>query len=410
MEKKKFRIVLSDPVVVSTGEITPHSENVKWGPRQFPVLLRTVKGDIYCKWNMCNDDIQGSSPIGGANSAISEDNGKTWRATTSEDKPIGFHPMSNGKRFSGFVAKPGYPETGITDDVTPVAVSQRNKVYRAIDCPKADLTVYASETDPVSGEKETFEVKLNWPFHPIDVYTSRTGPHLIHPTTRAFSMGNQIVIGDELYCCMYERGFNSVTGEALKYGTCTNVYVFRSTDNARSWDFISQVLMDDEFYNVRNIPGFEGFVEPMMEVMPDGSVVMLIRTGGIHPSYITRSTDCCKTWSKPVIFDDFGVRPQIMTLKCGVTLASYGRPRMHLRATGDPSGLAWEAPIEIPMTLPFEEDPSVHHTRTSCFYTRLLPLDDTSALMVYTDFHYPDENGDPRKSVLVRTIRVVLEN
>jgi len=77
-----------------------------------------------------------------------------------------------------------------------------------------------------------------------------------------------------------------------------------------------------------------------------------MRTGCNHPSYIARSTDKCRTWSKPQRFDDIGVFPQILPLTCGVTLASYGRPRLKIRATSDPAGMHWEAPVELPLSNP----------------------------------------------------------
>ena len=46
----------------------------------------------------------------------------------------------------------------------------------------------------------------------------------------------------------------------------------------------------------------------------------------------------------------------------------------------------------------------------SCYYTDLLPLDDYSALMIYTDFKYPNKDGVPVKTVLTRVITVVPEN
>lgn len=64
--------------------------------------------------------------------------------------------------------------------------------------------------------------------------------------------------------------------------------------------------------------------------MPDGSMLALLRSG--PPSYITRSMDQGRSWSKPQIFDKLGVLPQRLVLKSGVTLATYGRSWIFLRA------------------------------------------------------------------------------
>ena len=161
----------------------------------------------------------------------------------------------------------------------------------------------------------------------------------------------------------------------------------------------------------RSTDGFEGLDEPMMEQMPDGSVVMLMRSGAPknptdpnrYPCYITRSVDNCRTWSKPIPFGKVGVLPQIQSLECGVTLAVYGRPELFFRATADPSGIEWEEPIELDLY------PSDHDR--SCYYTKMLVTGKDSVLLVYTDFNYPDVNdGTPKKTVLVRTLKVVFDN
>ena len=146
-----------------------------------------------------------------------------------------------------------------------------------------------------------------------------------------------------------------------------------------------------------------------MKLMPDGSVIILMRTGGGLwdraegvPLYMVRSEDGCKTWSTPKRFDKMGVFPQIFTYRCGVTIATYGRPGMALRATSDPSGREWNDPIEIPLS----DGPEWR----SCYYTNLLELDDTTALLIYSDFHrpLPDGKGEAR-AITVRTVKVVLE-
>jgi hypothetical protein len=147
--------------------------------------------------------------------------------------------------------------------------------------------------------------------------------------------------------------------------------------------------------------------EEVVAAIKNGSVVVLMRSGSPRgprdknrfPSYIARSTDNCRTWSKPEIFDEIGVLPQITRLGCGVTIATYGRPVIYLKATDDPSGREWEEHI------PIELSPSDHDR--SCCYTRILPIDDHSALLAYSDFNYPDPCGEPQKSILVRKITVI---
>ena len=133
-------------------------------------------------------------------------------------------------------------------------------------------------------------------------------------------------------------------------------------------------------------------------------MLTLLRTGHHMPSYIARSDDGGLTWSKPVKFDRCGVLPQLEHLGCGVTLATYGRPGLYVRATEDPKGMDWEAPIEL---MPYRE-PNLPwpHWMDSCCYTRMLPLDDRTVMMAYSDFRVKDEAGVERKCIMVRTIHV----
>ena len=222
----------------------------------------------------------------------------------------------------------------------------------------------------------------------------------IYPLTNVFALSSgSIILRDGVfYMCLYMYGFDSTakTREEAASLDCHkySVYVFTSEDCARTWTFRSQVSAD---------LGTEGFCEPKMDRMPDGSFVMLMRTGGIHPSYMTRSDDNCRSWSKPVQFDECGVLPQILTLPCGVTLAGYGRPKLRLRATSDPAGITWQDPITIPLVDP-EGNTNASRTNVSCFYTGFLPLDDTSALWIYTEFLRPNENGEPAKAIIARKV------
>jgi hypothetical protein len=152
-----------------------------------------------------------------------------------------------------------------------------------------------------------------------------------------------------------------------------------------------------------------------MTFAPDGSLVRVIRSKGVYldfekysaESYIVRSTDGGKTWSEPAVFDDRGVWPVLLTLKCGVTLCGYGRPGFFIRATEDPACLKWEDRIEIVHT-DGQPEPYPGHiaNRATCSYCDLVALDDRTAGLVYSDFTIPDETGAPRKCMMFRTVTV----
>jgi hypothetical protein len=100
-----------------------------------------------------------------------------------------------------------------------------------------------------------------------------------------------------------------------------------------------------------------------------------------------------------VQFDKIGVLPQLLTLDCGVTVATYGRPTMRIAATADADGASWDQ-FDFPIS---------GGESQSCFYTNMLALDDHTFLFIYTDSMFPNEDGVPVKSVLVRKVTVVTD-
>ena len=118
----------------------------------------------------------------------------------------------------------------------------------------------------------------------------------------------------------------------------------------------------------------------------------------------TRSEDGGYTWTEPELFHNHGVWPCLLTLGCGVTLATFGRPGLALRATSDPSAKVWEDPIYLVKT---KERPwKTMEENATCGYSNLIALDDRTAGLVYSNFTIQDEEGIPHKCIMFRTITV----
>lgn len=398
----KFHLEIGEPSVIMQGAVGDQA----WGHYQFPSLMHTRNGGIYAGWGYNNDDIDyKAAPAEVITNKVSDDGGKTWRKTEPTDRTVGFK-MKNGKIFGGFRVKGAYVADYITK-YTPVKQAMGKDFYFAEDIAEdEDKRVWAREVDPETGKSEEFECKINWPNLHLAVHRRSVGG-MLYPTTMVFALHacqSMLNIDGDMYAVTYTGGFDAEAKKedaVGKYTGYSGVYVFKSTDCGRTWDYVSQILVDDDTFNPA--PHFEGLDEPNMKIMPDGSVVMLIRTGSNHPCYIVRSTDNCKTWSKPVKFDDIGVLPQLLVLDCGITIASYGRPVLKVRATDDAAGMEWQDPIQLDLYGMKMENPF----QRSCFYTKLLAIDDTTAMLIYTDFQYPNPDGEGVKSVLVRTIKVI---
>lgn len=168
-------------------------------------------------------------------------------------------------------------------------------------------------------------------------------------------------------------------------------YCLRSTDEGRTWRFHGTIARDD------NHP-LAGFTEPYVALRKDGTLVAALRTecAKTGPLYAACSRDGGRTWAEPVHVHDFGVLPRLLPLENGVTVLSFGRPGVHLLFTRD--GVKWEGLT----TLVAEEK---RQTRTSG-YTGLVAAGPDRFIIAYDQFDRPNEEGRPRKTILVREIQV----
>lgn len=399
----RFKIEIGEPSVVAQGK------NTGWGNYQFPEICFTKSGSVYVNWAMRPDDVEAyaGKTYG---EAVSDDLGKTWREPTEDDVLTWGIPLKSGKLFKGFQRQYAFAADYIKN-YTPLAIHRGRKYHYLEDIKEYKSTQEGVMRDPETGAESLFPIDLKWKNLSLIEYADGRLLPTAYMMAVCGAAPRILRLSDGLYFATYHWSFDinaksreDIVGSYLDY----SVFVFRSTDEARTWECISKITPDCDVH--RTDDGYEGFCEPQLELMADGSVAVLMRSGsprGPHdtkryPSYIAHSTDNCRTWSKPEVFDEIGVFPQITRLGCGVTLATYGRPVIYLKATDDPSGREWAEHIEI------ELSPSSHDR--SCCYTRLLPIDDHSALLVYSDFNYPDPSGEPKKSILVRKITVTLNN
>lgn len=398
-----YTVTLSAPTVVFYGE----EGDTVWGHHQFPGLRRTVDGLILASWGY-GEDKDSVQTI--AFSKISLNGGKSWVPNTGGNAAAPSVLMSNGKYFDGFVNY-GTPVSNHLKEHT-AAVSDAGSSDRSCtmyfaedvaDDPKSQelrLTEFAIyEYDPETKTSTVVPSTVNWPYAPIAVYPG----NYIYSISYWFALsGHNVIVAEDgtLYTCIYACGFDSFADskEAAKtdYALSSRfyVFVFASEDCGRTWDLTAQITPGEECPEV-----MEGYCEPKMIQMPDGSFLMLMRSGENNPMYVTRSEDGY-TWTTPEIFDDIGVYPQLARFDGGVTIATYGRPYLRVAVTDDPSGATWEEPFEIPLA------GSNNGYGQSCFYTGLLRLSEDTILMIYSNFSYPNRNGVGVRTILTRTITV----
>lgn len=390
---KKVVITLGEPVIISQA-----APSVKdWGPWQFPTnLSRMADGGLHVSYHTHSDS---ASAYGKENPhAVSYDNGASWRHINAIPSPDGTL-LPNGDRLRIKVLRPVKAERLLL----PKPVAEVNcltvlcKCYHAGDIPHK-YCGYPIERLKKGGCE--WIIEKHYPEIPDEVRC------VVHDVLKNYPAGDpteylpmpaiwdslKVAPDGKIWATTYLR-IDLHDGNII----CHAVFLI-SEGNGKTFKYHSRILYNPDPAGDPLAAKREGFTEPDIGFMPDGSVICIMRTqdsNGNGPSYIARSTDGGFTWSKPRIFDELGVWPQLLRLGNGVTLLSYGRPGFFLRATADPAGLEWGERIQI-----------LEQGHGTCSYSGLVAIDDNSAFVTYSDFTFPNVAGIPVKTILGRRVTV----
>ena len=387
---------LGAPVTVATAP--PDVRN--WGPYQFPVLNRLDDGRIHLSFHVEADHISayGLPPA----SAVSNDNGRSWQNLSGEDLPADLEALMsgghgqllpNGDRIrakalrSKLVSELNLPETPFA---TTLCYRNPYSIYRVEDLPEECRQGWILQRKR-KGESEWHDeqnvVRLGG-----GETRAVTCQHMSFP----WLFPQMVVAPDGSILSTSYTIFRVVDGRIDD--PRFRIVVLRSTDDGRSWDFQGEIpFQDDPVHDAGNKRN--GYTEPFLCFAPDGNALCLLRTtdhNGPGPLYLSRSSDLGRTWSAPQHFDDLGVYPQMLALENGKMLAAYGRPGLYVRATHDPSGEEWGARVAV-------VEPG-QLTKDTCSYASFLATGPDSALIAYSEFNVPDEDGRPRKTIRVREV------
>jgi len=370
-----MKIALGEAKLISQAPASiPTSE---WGPWQFPRMF-DAGNRFYLQFHIASD------------SALSYGKPRAWFYT--DDKGETWHECKNGGLLldNGDIIKPHQKEA-IPENETklPEVIGTfygygfRRDYFDYRKVPDEYTHWYIERTSP-GKPMEVEEVSVELPN-----YTMNTSENVLPtPYFHHIKKGPDGTLWTFLY-----KHYLKHNGEISDYGAS---WFHKSTDNGKTWKYMSRVPYE---FNIEKDPGADkryGFGEPDMCFINDKKAFALHRTTdgtGIGPMYITWTEDGAKTWTKPEYFDDRGVWPQTISLKNGIILAGYGRTGLFIRPYFNGT---WEDRTAV-------VEPSEYQTDT-CSYCALMPTGPDTAIVVYSDFTYPDENGVPRKSIMARKI------
>lgn len=431
-----MKLVMGKETVIVQG-IRPEEE--LWGSYQFPAPYHTKDG-IVVSVHVADDDISNFRQDT-KRWFKSKDNGETWEEVdTSVSAECGLL-LPNGDRLF-------FPQVGSTDlgdyefthmhyrtPGTDMEQKSEEGVIPVQDGLTFDMhgTVimgYNADRLPDSlskkewlslripnGSDEAKEeyVKLDWPYLTRVVYI-KDDKKTMRPV---FPHGRSKIGPDGAIWTSTYSGDGHINPENGLYSPYYSSEIFRSEDNGHTFKLYAHMEYPaDGSAEYPYLSG--GFSDNDFEFMPDGSIVWFLRSAWFartgyewSPMYMSRSVDMGKTWSKPVPFAPTGIFPSMCKLTNGTTLLCYARPGIFVTGTEDDSGTKWCEPLEV-MTpgdrsrlanIPAEKV-RFHDWDGACNNPQLLALDDNSALIFYSDFYYPDEQGVKRKSILCRKITI----
>ena len=430
-----MKLTMGEEHVIVRG-IRP--EEQIWGAYQFPRPYKL--GDRFVvAVHVTQDDIKS---FGETNRWFeSWDGGKTWKEIdASVSTQCGlllqngdriYFPMESGVSLSNYkftsqnLYTPGYDfskkaEEGtipIPDGMTHWIGGLEIRAYNADRLPESlskkewlAKRIPAGKTEPVEER-----VKVDWPYLTRVIYSGCGYDNILKPI---FPRGNTKIGSDGAIWVSAFSGEGHINPANGQYSPYYSAELLRSEDFGRSFTRRAHMEYEADGHEYPYQSG--GFSDSDFEFMPDGSIVWFFRTTWYaytgkewDPMYMSRSTDGGFTWSKPRKFAEVGILPRLCKLGCGTTLLCYARPGMYVCAAEDASGTKWTEPL-VAMT---DDDrshlankkidkPTFHEWVGSCHNPEIMPLDSNSALLFYSDFYYPDENGVKRKTILCRKITV----
>lgn len=386
-KRSLLHVSVSDPVVVAQAA----PEVRRWGHWQFPSVERLENGLLHVSYSIEDDSVTTyGMPVG---HAVSENNGNSWRMLApSLHVDGGGILLPNGDRLRTFSKRPETPDAALP--ANPIAVlnsyGTERRIFLDAEMPEAYRGWFFERKKKGEWVKE--QAAVHFPGE-TRILTQGALPYNTFSRIRQAPDGSLLGIG-------YYYLPDASSGGA-KYCPA----FFESLDSGSTWRLLGTIPYrgDDAADPKADIR--EGFSEPDIAWAPDGSLFCLLRTTdghGIGPMYYATSRDNGATWSTPQIYDGLGVWPNLVVLGNGATIASYGRPGLYAAISSDPGIGAYERKLEIVPPGPYQTE--------TCSYSALLALDEQTALIVYSDFNYPDKQGNRCKTIMSRTIKIELQD
>jgi hypothetical protein len=381
-------VVLGPPTVVSQAP----AGLKHWGPWQFPAIERLAGGQLHASFHVQADSAKAYGlPVG---HAVSDDNGQSWSEVGAEPAGGGLL-LANGDRLRAVALQ----SRAAADLTLPEPFAAWKGSYGGT------YDIYALADLPA-------DLKDGWRFA-----RRRAGQESWQLETAVVALPGAVRYVTEGVFTFPWMWRMRVAPDGSLWGMYYGFYapdcrlrdkmsslLLRSTDYGHTWVLQSDLPYEGDPGADPKSAVWDGWGEPNVAFLRDGSVLVFLRTTdghGIGPLYWRRSRDYGATWTRPRVFDDRGVWPAVLELANGIVLASYGRPGLFVRACADPSGQTWSERVAVVEPLAYQTD--------TCSYSDMVALDDRTALIVYSNFQWPNPKGIDCKTIMTRTVTCLID-
>ncbi|MBN2851779.1 MAG: hypothetical protein JXQ23_03490 [Clostridia bacterium] len=371
-----MRYLFDNEVVVAKSKEDQIS--VGWGPYQFPRIHR-VQNTLYLEFHMHADS---ALSYGKENSKyVSYDFGDTWSETSLQ----GGVELDDHEVITPLVMPPvKLEEVSLPAPIHSVKIyGLERKIYDESVLPSA-LSKWFANRGQIGKLKQT-ELKI-----------SHKG------FCRYQSEG---VLPTNYFLRFYRDPENNLWALQQRFLTenprNNHALFYKSIDNGHSFDLFSVIYYDEKYNDYDSSVDRVGFGEQSLTFTDENHAFSLLRTTDgykISPLYISYSHDKAKTWSSPVIFDDLGVWPEVISLKNGAHIAGYGRPGLFIR--GLYNNIWDEVRTEIVAPKEFQTD--------TCSYCSMAAISDDTFIIAYSDFRHACQDGKVVKAIMTKKIKVVI--
>lgn len=444
-----MKIELLNKTVVYQGDTF---EKLGWGPIQFPRFHNANNNMIGLTIHVADD---APHELGNVVSLISKD-GINWDLASDDEANCFGTNINNQERLrinqesvrclDGFKDGPSIfgsakiptdnfvPKKSENDRSLPSPIyiytdvfGSRESVYFLDTLPDSIREERLSFTRIIDGQFKEERNFVDWKYRTVSTYNPsiiyKNGDNKIYMLQPGLHVCRQIKIAPDnsLWIAHYRAyAADPFTGV---FTAKSAAFYLKSIDNGKTWNCMSYIpYIPNEEYLKKDIFALyrDGFFEPTLEIMDDGSMFTILRTcdvfGGTSewgPTYISHSYDGGKTWEKPVYFAEKGALPVSIKLKDCV-IAAITRPGIDLYISKD--GKTWEKCKEV---MPSSDrsglgnakplKPNFWQWAGSCCNTSLFALNETEFLFAYSDFYVANQNGVKCKSIIVEKYKVLEE-